>query len=313
MKRRTFDIDDPKVARALVKLAWKQFGGESPLDRPQGKLVRGLISFSKSKSKKDKLPALDAWLVIYDEFISWWSSLVLVLFARMLKPYARNKKIVRACFSLGSSVLADLIAIRHLVMAGLDVPAKQLLRSACEHLDVIALLVLRPELAPAFLKTQTDKTANEFWHRYIAKGKAKKVVYGEEAHLAEWREFRKQEDSILSMSAHPSYLAGVMAGLLTDAETLDDYWPPYLGVKSSASVRTLSYAITALFEFISLAHSLPFGDEKRNFSIVPYDSSDGFHKYVKTGRVALAMLAVLITSVENGEDFSSLLGIKVSA
>ena len=91
-----------------------------------------------------------------------------------------------------------------------DLGAKILVRSLREYVDVLVLLIARPELAGEFEQEDFNK-ANEFWHRHVRSLKARRALWASLAPGMElpidWTEFEKEEDTTLSLAAHPSYVA----------------------------------------------------------------------------------------------------------
>jgi hypothetical protein len=58
---------------------------------------------------------------------------------------------------------------------GHDVSAYILLRSLCEYVDVMALLIDKPDLLAEFRQNDYSK-ANSFWHHHVKSLEARKTV-----------------------------------------------------------------------------------------------------------------------------------------
>jgi hypothetical protein len=103
------------------------------------------IQAVSSQKKLDSIPALNSWVLLFDEFLIWTINL-----AASLSPDPDGKEPfdAKATFyaMLTGTIVAHLFSIRQLVVLGFDLSAKQVLRSCCEHLDLLNLLILRPEL-----------------------------------------------------------------------------------------------------------------------------------------------------------------------
>jgi len=194
-----------------------------------------------------------------------------------------------------------------LVLSGFDVPAKQVLRSFVEHLDVLNLLVLRPELAEEFQRAETPEASNEFWNRYVRRGKVRKDLYGEiasalgddQSAIEEWRSWRREEDTILSMAAHPTSIGCFMSICVPGADE-SEAWLGLFGAKGDVSTRTLRYAIYALTDLLVM-HYFPFG-EQGHFdrpAVIEFDPNDEFHRHVKDGRKVLFGLLHYVSSYAN--------------
>ena len=157
--------------------------------------------------------------------------------------------------TIASRVFTDLVAIRMLVLSGLDVQARQLARTMSENLDALALTTLNEEFCAAFVQSQDPNSSSATWFRFIAKGKARKQLYafidskGGEKATAFWRDFRDHEEPIFSMAAHPNHAMGFLTFVphLGD-QTMSDDWGRERDV-SSASLRTLLFCTVRCLEY----------------------------------------------------------------
>lgn len=219
-----------------------------------GRCVEDMISDAENRAVAELPPVVAAWRRIFDEFLMWFSSVAIYLQEdlRLGRTPAAHKI---AYGLLAGAAASQMTAIRKLVTAGLDVPAKQVLRGLCEYFDVLSLLIIKPELVPEFQKTQDSVTSNRFWHSHISRRRLKEIISqhilqeASEAHIKQWKEWKKLEDSVLSMAIHPSYIACTMSNYSFDKEITG---LSIFGRSDSASVRTLSYTIFASAEAVIL-------------------------------------------------------------
>ena len=220
---------------------------------------------------------LNNWLLIYDEFLKWFIMFSSLLFSAENRIAEQSEAIDpasddrwRAFTVLTGAITSQLIAIRRLVEAGLDFPAKQIVRCLNEYLDLSSAINLDKQLRDDFLRLDDLDGANEFWKTHLMSSRTKKgtrliredminrIMPGlvDKRSSAQWGEFRKQEDKILHACIHPNFVAAYMAtfGNIFDEKENSVRWPKALGVKTELSVRTLSYAVTTMLEYILVGY-----------------------------------------------------------
>ena len=143
--------------------------------------IHDLLSEAKDENASRTVPSIGKLVRCFDEFALWYVSLIAVLWEGT--KLHDDKHVSRKVYlALLSHVCHQHFAIRQLVLNGFDIAAKQILRSLVENLDVAVLMGIRPELQQEFLKTESAEASNAFWHRHLARGKARRVI---EAHLTE--------------------------------------------------------------------------------------------------------------------------------
>jgi hypothetical protein len=138
-------------------------------------------------------------------------------------------------------VTQDATVIRNLIHDGFDVQARNLLRSADEHVNTIYYLCLRPEVSGEFISAEDEESANQFWHRHIKR--SRKFIYDtisrrvqSKLELAELKEFRDAEWKSLSTAHHPSHMAATIPFLIPyESVNVFDYM---FGLPSEQSYRT---------------------------------------------------------------------------
>ena len=270
-----------ETAKSFIKESWKTTRVRKP-KREQVSIIAG-----HSILLNDKLMsvALRNYLEFYDEFISWLADLATVLL--FSEPLKREDY---AYAHLASALCSLALSVRHQVCVGQDVPAKILARSLAEYSDVMALLIARPDLRAEF---QTEESPEKFWQNHVRGGKARRAALatmplkGRAATwAAQYESFRKDEGKFLSSSVHPSYVSAAMT-LLAAGDEEEVYWPGYLGRVTDASVRTLAYAMLCLSVIVFLQR-LPFGDDKRQFSIgLTFDPKNRLHRQLEARRHVL--------------------------
>jgi hypothetical protein len=209
-KKKTRIARAPETASQLLRKYWQ--GVSSLVGKSELGTVDAIGAAALRVNSRRLTPALRHFLKFYDEFVVWLVDLSLIL----LDP--RNARDENRSYAALSAALCSLsISIRNEVLLGHDISAKVLSRTLAEHADVLALLVLRPDLKSEF-EVEDFKKANEFWHRYVKSTKARKllneVVGLDELSAEDWLRFRREEDEILSLSSHPTYVAAWMVWLV---------------------------------------------------------------------------------------------------
>jgi hypothetical protein len=215
------------------------------------------------ENKTGLSPVLENWIAILDEFISRFLSLnnCINLMIRRESPYLEEFRIF---FPLLGSILTQFLAVRRLIMAGLDTAAKQNLRVLVEYIDVSVHLNCNRELISEFRKTEDLEEANRFWHNYIKAGRSRKT-YDERSRMSMeefgtwdwWVEFRKEEERVLGASIHPSLAASQMT-LLPEFDSENTGLPGYFGVIKSLSIRTIKYSVFSTIPYLLFGYEPPY-------------------------------------------------------
>ncbi len=255
----------------------------------RGRSIEDLNQVRIKTNPITKLPALDLWLEIFDEFFRWAAEFTNVL-CKAAVEYRDDDKFkgekIRVFYLLFSQLVSDMAAIRTLTDSGLDVQAKKILRSFKEYCDVVVLFCFRPEFIPEFNETEDISSSNKFWHKHISKGKLRKLLQKEKfkdieaanAHAL----YEKEEEDILSSSIHPSLAACIAACMpgLADENRLEEYFSPFeaMGLRSLLSIRTLEYAVSSFSEMIEILVCLLFlsPENERLFNLDPKNKHHGY-------------------------------------
>jgi hypothetical protein len=291
-----------KRAAMLVKKLWRETGETIPLQSKDP--IGALNSYAARYNEKRFTRPLRNNIVLYDQFAVWLVELAtLLIFTPRRKGEAR-----RASYQFLVGAIASLtLSIRHQVVLGQDVGAKILVRSLCEYIDVLMLLITRPELAKEF-EQEDFRKANEFWHRHVKSLKASKAVWNSLAAGSEntkwrieWDDWIKQEDTVLSIAAHPSYVAAAMSVIPLHSSDSKNakLWPAYFGGVTESSIRTLTYTIYRL-GLLAAFTRFPFGEREAFKPLVIYDEKKDIHRLIEAGKHVL--LGILFFLSSEGRD-----------
>lgn len=237
---------------SFIERCWEEFGGD------QSKSIDEWYEFAGDTLPEEHGKAFNAWLSIYDQFLSWiisYNFLAYFVLAKKQEPTS-----LQNCqMMIGATVISLSISLRRLALDGHDVPARHVMRCLQEYVDILALLSVRPDLCEEFKETQDEVSANAFWHKYVSKGKAQREITNhrkamvDEKAIDEMNEWKRQEGMSMAMASHPSYASG-LAILFShshddpNANIVNPLYP--LGVKTSACLRPLRNGVFALFDHL---------------------------------------------------------------
>jgi hypothetical protein len=231
-------------------------------------------------------PAIDNWLVIFDEFVAWFSGLALALKQRFVHPKGGASLHLSVMTVLTTKFAADLCAIRTLILQGFEVQARIVARSAIEVVELLLLVPHDPEMERAFFEANDFEKCNQFWHRYISKGRLRARVnkmtdemFRVEAGL--WKELRTEHEESHSILAHPSTIMGLLA-MFPDEEGEDR--PGHWGYCTSASVMTMRYLCLLCSNVILFNDFLPFRANGHYPALLAPDRKNSNHESVMCGR-----------------------------
>jgi hypothetical protein len=276
-----------ETAKSLIAKLWKDTGVRKP--------KRGVVAIYAGHSLllNDKLmsAAFENHLELFDEFISWLADIATVLVGGILKT---REDYVYA--HLASAICSLALSVRHEACSGHDVSAKILARSLAEYSDVMALLILQPDLRTEF---QNEDEPEEFWRDHIRGGKVRKLILAtltsagrDTSWWAEYQTYRNETETFLSTSVHPSYVSAAMTMLAVDYEK--EAWPGFLGRTTDASVRTFRSAMHCLGFIVALSR-IPFGDSEFKFSVgLKFDPKNRLHRRIEARRDVLVRILMFL-------------------
>lgn len=291
--------DDLPAFHFLVE-CWKLSG--TPQLAPSCLIVEEFTRQSKARNDDRRLPAFANWLVLFDEIVNWYSSLALALKREFLsRPPGTVSHHLGVMTSLASKTAADLCAIRALMVDGFEVQARILARSAVEAVELMLLLPHDSEMERAFFDANDFDKSNEFWHRYLSKGrlrkKANKIIDDVlELKTVSWQHIRQRHDDVYSILAHPSTTMGLLA--MFPDEDGDDR-PGHWGYRTNASIVTMKYLFTLCSNVIALNHFIPFNSNGSYPQLLEVDVEDVNHQALIGGwRVVTAAMSFVLENHE---------------
>ena len=274
------------------------------LDDFSASFLLSVAELAKEEQKDVSIPQVENALAAFDIAANWFSSVAMGFWLLTVRIDAKDSarfNAWRAHLALSGCIVSQLIAVRKLVVEGLDIPAKQVARSIVEYSDVAILLSIDESLVENFVKSQEIEDQNAFWYKYVSKGKARRAYYrklvevvGEKV-AQDHIEFRKQEDTVLSVSAHPSFVASLMSlvaglGVPTVEEST---MPAFFGSKSRFHSRTLMYLVHCLVDYAAIG-------KKPDMAVVENDDEFTFFTKKNIDMGEKLTIGVTIYSMRDG-------------
>jgi hypothetical protein len=165
-------IFDARHLNRYLKARWASHGIKLRGSERMGLSVREILRYAAKRGSTTNMPYVDIWVAALDEFISWMISLFTVVYGRE----TQHSNFDRSVWVILAKAIADAMAIRHLIVAGYDVQAKILVRSAGEYLELLVCILDDPQLADEFVLADTPETARDFWLKHLAKGQVRKKM-----------------------------------------------------------------------------------------------------------------------------------------
>lgn len=217
------------------------------------------------------------WIGILEQCIQW-----LALFQDMLGHAASTdagERLTIPYAILGASI-AQAVAIRRLSLWGLDTPARSLLRTLFESLDLANLTIFDPEAEWDFLHAGDEDGARLFWNKYVRKQLDKKTgkklsridralkeslaMSGhDDEYIRRVIEHHEHQLNLASRTVHLSLHAAMFTTKLLSADA-HSLLPGRFGASSVFSVPTLAQASKWIWQFSRIVHPLlfkPLGEE----------------------------------------------------
>lgn len=258
----------------------------SQYDRDFGKRLAQI----ESENEEECFKHLQPWLHILEDGIQWLANIA-GIFGRRNSDGALDKT-QQSIWALISAACTYSVAVRRLVLSGLDTPARSAARSLDEHICTCIALMSDRELALHFHECETDEEINAFWYKNLNTKALKKHLNrveresGLEMHISHsMRSWREDEIEKFSQATHPSYLGSALCALTLRARNDDEVGIALLGKASAMSERTLAFACTCIWYFSCYGCMFLFnGTEEHPPLLSAVDRDDEMHQMAYFGR-----------------------------
>lgn len=275
---------------------WDKYFHDAHRESQYDKQFRDFIDNLRKSEEENAETCLQPWLQIFEDEIQWLSNIWGIL-SRKMDGDGGNDALLLSIWSLVSASCNYAVAVRLLVISGLDNPARSAARSLDEHLCTCIAILNKPELAAGFQSSQFHEEASQFWYENFNSKKLRKHLnaversVGLEPHISrEFREYRDNELNYFSQTTHPTYLSGVFAANAIDVANTDKVASGIFGKLSASSERTLNHACKSIWYFSRFGFLLLFNDHNGNNPLIELDKEDEMHQMAVIGRDVLQKL-----------------------
>jgi hypothetical protein len=232
-----------KSIQEEIKQTWEEIIDQTGWDSLFEPDFGSVVDASGAKVEERTRVELEPWLSILEQEIKWLSCLFFVL-----DDYCDElDSDFRVPWSLAGAACTQATAIRKLCLCGLDLPAKAVLRTLIETLNIFVLTIKDRELLRSYRAADLD-SAREFWHKELGsrklRAKLTELYTGldlEPGLLAQILDWQRREVALASQAIHPSYTLSVFASMPPTFDS-DMCKPGILGAATPLSLRTLSEA-----------------------------------------------------------------------
>ncbi len=237
-----------------IELLWQVVAAQAGIESPYDANFGHFLDETGVESQKIAQASLQPWLSILEQEISWLGVLHLALTDAM-DSTARH---LQAIWALTGAACAQAVAIRKLCLIGVDGPAKAILRSLIETLDVCTAITYDAQLRQRFKEAVGFDDAKQLWRDEFTEKKMRKrlqQVYQTAALepdvLTRVRDWLEEELTMGSQAVHPSYTAATFSAR---PMSFDPHRFPVgvFGECTPFSIRTLDQATKVIWLYATL-------------------------------------------------------------
>lgn len=220
-----------------------------------------LFSAVERETSGDVRLFLEPWWSLFAVAIAWLSNLYLACDEANARSPAEQARVM-----LVGTTTAYTVAVRRLILSGLDAPARAVLRSLAELIYITVALLADDTLAKEYQREKTWEEERRFWRRNLTGGALEQRLANFEASRgvdetlrAELAQTRTHLNRWLSQFVHPSYVAGFLASLPRSARDPTQAAMGVFGHCSIGSYHTLKHATELLWYFGAVGFFMPDG------------------------------------------------------
>lgn len=254
-----------------------------------------LLAKREQESEAVAAKHLQPWLHILEDSIQWLANLAAIL--DRLNTEGALSSAEGSIWALIGASCAHAMAVRRLVLSGLDTPARAEARTLDEHLCTCIAFLHDRDLAERFHQCQDKDDAAQFWYENLNTKALRKHLNAVERTVslepivsADMRAWRSNEIDWFSQAIHPSYLGAALTTLTLSAEDPEKHGPAFLGLASAFSDRTLNFACKSIWYFACFGFMMLFNEHKSQPPVIRVDKEDEMHQFVVIGRYVIQRL-----------------------
>lgn len=238
---------------------------------------------------------LQPWLHILDDSIQWLANLAAILDRLNSSGCLGNAE--RAIWAMVGASCAHAVAVRRLVLSGLDTPARAEARVLDEHLCACIAFLHDRTLAATFQQCQSKDEAAQFWFKNLNTKALRKHLNAVERSVGleplvsvDMRAWRDNEVDWFSQAVHPSYLGAALTACTLSADNPNAHGPAFLGMASACSDRTLNFACKSIWYFACFGFMMLFNEHNSSPPVISVDKEDEMHQMAVVGRYVIQRL-----------------------
>jgi len=249
-----------------IDLAWERVAKIYNCALPERKMPE-LLKLSERDASRQTRRSLQPWLRIVEEQIYWLATFYIAWLTQKGHSEACSPS-DRAPFELLGAITTYAVAVRRLVLSGLDFPARAVLRPLVEAAFTALILLPDAAMRKEYTDVEDDEQARRFWRkRMTRRERARRLEQIETAcnldasTREELAEFRNDLESWLSQFIHPGYgvaLLTTRASFPQDPSTLHAALFGCCNVTSQATLgkmfRTLWYFSLMFYALVTTGH-----------------------------------------------------------
>jgi len=276
---------------------WDYYTKKAQIKSPYDNEFDETILEYEKEAEKTVVERLNPWLQILEEGIQWLANLNATLDVALKESEGDNY--LRVPWALTGAACVQSVAIRRLVLSGLDSPARTILRSLDEHLIVCIVTLANKELRKEFFKPDSPEESRTLWHKELTSRKieshlneVEKTIGFDSETQKSFSDFRKQEKAINSLAVHPSYVTSALSAMPICLDENGTHKPGILGCASELSIRTLDYACKAIWYFSRIGFLLLFESYSHQPPLFSLNPKDEMNQVVLIGREILSKLVI---------------------
>lgn len=253
------------------------------------------IASRENAAKQEIVEHLQPWLHILEDSIQWLANLAGIL--NRMNSEKNLDTAQQSIWALVGASCAHAVAVRRLVLSGLDTSARAIARVLDEHLCACLAFLHNRELGAQFHQCADDDTAAQFWYKHLNTRALKKHLNAIERSVGldlsisqDMRAWREREIDSFSQAIHPSYLGAAFSTITMSARNPDNLGPAFVGMASVNSERALNFTCKSIWYFSCFGFLMLFNEHESYPPVIQLDKEDEMHQMAVVGRRVLQVL-----------------------
>lgn len=238
--------------------------------------------------------SMQPWLHILEDSIQWLANITLLLSEKNRTGQLTTSQ--QSIWALIGASCTHSLAVRRLILSGLDSPARVTARTLDEHLCACIAFLHDEKLASKFHECETDEETADFWFKNLNTKALRKHLnaversFGMPQNLSdEMGNWRQEELATFSLAVHPSYIGAALT-TYTQSPGREEYGLAFLGKASSFSERTLKFSCKRIWYFSCFGFKMLCSEHNSRPPIVNIEKENELHQMALIGAHVLQKL-----------------------